>query len=250
MSNKVLIIDDEKVITDLTRKVLSSESYAVDVALDGQTGLEKLQTNAYGLVLCDIMMPDVDGFAVLDEIKRLGLAIPVIMITGYSTVETAMRSINADAFDFLPKPFTYDELVSYVRRGFRFGEMKSAKLPEISYPAGYYLLGHLSWVHKSAEGLITIGMTETYLHTIDHPSQIEFHQVDEYITQGKNCINIFTDDETPHALTAPLSGKIMEVNENLNENLSALCDDPYGDGWIYRIIPSSLDLDLKYLRQT
>ena len=108
----ILIIDDEQVILDAVSKIALSEGWEVDTVLNVKDGLNKLKINKYSLILSDIMMPETDGFQLLEELYAKQIDIPVIMITGYSTVENAVKSLYKGAIDFIPKPFTIDELVS------------------------------------------------------------------------------------------------------------------------------------------
>jgi DNA-binding NtrC family response regulator len=116
----ILIIDDEQVILDAVTKIALSEGWEVDAVLNVKDGLNKLKINKYSLILSDIMMPEMDGFQLLEELYVKQIDIPVIMITGYSTVENAVKSLYKGAIDFIPKPFTIDELVSTMYRGLEY----------------------------------------------------------------------------------------------------------------------------------
>ncbi len=114
---KILLIDDEQVILDAVSKIASLERWEVDTVLNVQDGLNKLSSNKYELILSDIMMPDKDGFQLLEALYSKQINIPVIMITGFSTVENAVKSLYNGAIDFIPKPFTYEEITSSICRG-------------------------------------------------------------------------------------------------------------------------------------
>jgi DNA-binding NtrC family response regulator len=114
---KILLIDDEQVVLDAVSKIASLERWEVDAVLNVQDGLNKLSSNKYELILSDIMMPDKDGFQLLEALYSMQINIPVIMITGYSTVENAVKSLYNGAIDFIPKPFTYEEITSSICRG-------------------------------------------------------------------------------------------------------------------------------------
>ena len=113
----ILVIDDEANICEGVKRALRPLSYTVDSAISGQAGLEKIQGGGYGLVLLDVMMPDTSGIDLIPAIHQCDPEIVCIIITGYATVELAIRAIKQGAYDFLTKPFSVDELTLAVNRG-------------------------------------------------------------------------------------------------------------------------------------
>ena len=114
---KILVIDDEDVIRMGCGEILNLQGYKVDLAENSVVGLEKIEKNEYDIVLTDIMMPEMDGMELLDEINRLDKDLVVIVITGYATIESAINAGRKGAFDYLPKPFKTDELLAKIERG-------------------------------------------------------------------------------------------------------------------------------------
>ncbi len=114
---RILVVDDEKVIHESCGRILREEGYEVEAALSGQEALQKLQKKRYDLVLSDIKMPGMDGVETLEKMKEEVPDITVVMFTGYSSVETARGSMKLGAFDYLPKPFTPEELLAVVKKG-------------------------------------------------------------------------------------------------------------------------------------
>lgn len=112
----ILVVDDERVIHESCGRILREEGYEVDAALNGREALQKLKERRYNLVLSDIKMPGIDGVETLELMKREFPDIMVVMFTGFSSVETARRSMKLGAFDYLPKPFTPGELLAVVQR--------------------------------------------------------------------------------------------------------------------------------------
>jgi len=113
---RVLIVDDEKAIRDGLRKVLEGEGYQTELSHNGYSAVEKLQTDEFELVVTDLKMPGMDGMEVLNAISILQPNVPVIFITGYSTVENAVEVMKIGAFDYLPKPFTPKQLIEKVNK--------------------------------------------------------------------------------------------------------------------------------------
>ncbi len=113
----ILVIDDEVGIREGCRRALTPLGYNVDVAPTGATGLRKLHEGAFDLVLLDLMMPGMSGIEALDHIHEIDPDIVVIIITGYATVEAAVKTIKKGAYDFISKPFTSDDLILVVNQG-------------------------------------------------------------------------------------------------------------------------------------
>lgn len=253
----ILVIDDEQVIVDSVEKLCASEGWEVEKVLDGKAGLQRLDQKAYRLIICDIMMPDIDGFMFLDEVKNRDLETPVIITTGYSTVENAVKSLNEGAVDFLSKPFTFDELISSIKRSFRLVEIlgdqnssqsaESEKVAFVPCPDHYKRLGYLSWASLEADGSVRIGITDLMLRTIDSISAIELFHKDDEIIQGNPFLYLTTDEQLQHTVLSPMTGRIIEENEEIKSDHSLIEKDPYFNGWVYRIIPSSLEYEMKHL---
>jgi len=114
---KILIIDDEEVVLDACAQILEGGHYEMATAVDGALGLRLIQEFRPDLVFVDLKMPGLSGFEVLEKIRDADPTIVAIVITGYATVNSAVDSMKKGAFDFLPKPFTPDELRLITRRG-------------------------------------------------------------------------------------------------------------------------------------
>ena len=115
--DRILIIDDEEVVLDSCLQVFGSMGYELATARDGTAGLELMKEFGPDLVLVDLMMPGISGFEVLEAMRRQDPTVVAIVITGYSTVGSAVEAMKKGAFDFLPKPFTPDELRVITARG-------------------------------------------------------------------------------------------------------------------------------------
>ncbi len=111
----ILIIDDEKSIRDALREILEYEGFEVHEASDGKEGLRLIGKTAFDLVLCDIKMPHMDGIEVLSKIQEAQNDIPVIMISGHGTIDTAVDAVKRGAYDFLSKPLDLNRVLVSVR---------------------------------------------------------------------------------------------------------------------------------------
>lgn len=113
----ILVVDDEIGMREGCRRALTPHGYHVKTAEHGVEGLRELRGGQYALILLDAMMPGMSGLELLEKIHQHDPNIICVMITGYATVDLAAQAMKQGAYDFLPKPFTSDELLAMVRRG-------------------------------------------------------------------------------------------------------------------------------------
>ena len=125
---RILVVDDEPIVCESCKRILGEEGYEVDIALSGQEAFEKMKRDTYDVVLTDLKMPGIDGMEVLRTLRKDYPETMVIMITGFSTVETAVEAMKLGAFDYIPKPFTPDEVSIVVKKAI---ERKSLLLENI-----------------------------------------------------------------------------------------------------------------------
>lgn len=114
MSN-ILIIDDEKAIRKTLSEILSYEGYKIDEAGDGEEGIKKVKEKEYDVILCDIKMPKIDGIEFLEKAKEVVPDIPIIMISGHGTIETAVEAVKKGAYDYISKPPDLNRLLITIR---------------------------------------------------------------------------------------------------------------------------------------
>ena len=113
---RILVIDDEIVICDACRLVLSEKGHAVDHCLTGTAGLLGIERGTYDVILLDMKLPDIDGTEILKTVRDKRSAPCVIVMTGYSTMSNALQAMKLGATDYLAKPFTDDELVGAIEK--------------------------------------------------------------------------------------------------------------------------------------
>jgi DNA-binding NtrC family response regulator len=113
---KALVIDDEQIVLDSVSQLLTDENYEVDVSLSGREGLDWAIERKYDVVLTDIRMPDIGGMKVLRDVKRVHPSLPVIIITGYASVRSAVQAMQLGAAQYIEKPFEPEELLEAVAR--------------------------------------------------------------------------------------------------------------------------------------
>jgi DNA-binding response OmpR family regulator len=123
---RLLIIEDELPMRTALADCLEAEGYRVLTASDGQAGLERALREKPDLVLLDIMMPRLDGYALCAELRRLSIPVPVLMLTAKGQIEDRVRGLDAGADDYLVKPFSTEELLARVRALLRRSRRQAA----------------------------------------------------------------------------------------------------------------------------
>ena len=114
-TGSILVVDDEEIMREILEAVLTREGYKVRLASSGEEGIELAKSASFDAAIVDVMMPSLDGIATLDELKKLDDELPVLMITAFASVETAISAMKRGAFDYITKPFKNDEVLVVVR---------------------------------------------------------------------------------------------------------------------------------------
>src|SRR5438552_8983213 len=125
---RVLLVEDEPAAAHVLAKGLREQTYAVDVAADGDTAIFQVGTTDYDAVILDVMLPVRDGFAVCRTIRDSGCAVPILMVTARDAVEARIEGLDCGADDYLVKPFDFGELLARLRALIRRG--RQPLLPE------------------------------------------------------------------------------------------------------------------------
>lgn len=107
---KILVVDDDEAIADLLKDLLSDNERSVKVCNDGLSAIERIQESAYDLIIVDLVMPKVGGLEILKYAKTVNPDVIVIIITGYASLETAIKAIKEGAYDYITKPWKLDEI--------------------------------------------------------------------------------------------------------------------------------------------
>jgi DNA-binding response OmpR family regulator len=249
---KILVVDDEINVCKSIRQAILAEIYEVDMALSGEEALGLDKEKKYDMVITDLMMPGISGVDLLTSLKDARPEVIVIMITGYPTIKTAVQSIKIGAFDYIPKPFTPDELRGLVSRAFK--EADSIKLPEEvrppSMPKGLFLMRGHTWLRREKENLVIIGAVYDLLRNIENITEIELMSENKNVFQGEACARITDIMGHIHRIWSPATGMISMVNKDVMQDLALLKNDPYGKGWLLKIEATDLEKDLQDLTST
>ncbi len=135
---RILIVEDEPGIANFLRDGLTEESFAVDIAANGNKGLELSSTNEYDLILLDWMIPGISGIEVCRQIRKSNSLVPIIFLTAKDTVTDTVFGLEAGANDYIKKPFEFEELLARIRVQLRTkeGEQTILKLGNITMNLG------------------------------------------------------------------------------------------------------------------
>ncbi len=248
----ILIVEDEPVIIEAAKKILLPEGFKVDEAYDAARALQNMRHTDYNLIISDLMLPNISGMDLLTSIKNDLPLIPVIIITGYATLENALKSFKFGAFDFIPKPFDIKELLGVVHRALNFYESrKNVRLNEFEYvrgtPVTCYALGNHSEVRLARDGSAILNVGTTFPNLMGKINDIEFPLIDAEILQGNWCAKIISSEDGVHRVWSPLSGRVVDVNLGLQQDVSLIDRDPLNQGWLVRIMPTNLENELENL---
>src|SRR3954463_8611561 len=118
---RILIVEDEERIASFLAKGLRAEGHLTTIAADGNSGLDHALSGDFDLMVLDIGLPDIDGFAVLDQLRSQGSQLPVIVLTARDSVTDTVSALEGGADDYMPKPFRFAELVARVPLRLRQG---------------------------------------------------------------------------------------------------------------------------------
>jgi len=256
---RILVIDDEEVVHLSLRRILGRHGHQVDTELDAARGLQRLVDASYELIITDLMMPGLDGIQLLQALRARGSSVPVLMITGYPTIRTAIQALRLGAVDYVAKPFTQKELMAPVRRALQRSadppdadESAPATAPDadgIEGPKTQLAVGDRcclpahAWAVYEQDGTLRIGIAATFLRQVGEIESLRLPSKDDLVEQGRVGIWIITPSGDEHGVYMPLSGVVVEVNA------VAQPDAVRADLWLVRLVPDNLDRELPVLVQ-
>jgi DNA-binding response OmpR family regulator len=113
---RVLVVDDDKAVCRSLKQTLASNGFDVDATTSPREAIELLRSNSYDIAIYDLVMPDIDGIELLRETKKINSALPVVMITAFATIDSAVEAMKRGASDYIEKPFSTREILTVVRR--------------------------------------------------------------------------------------------------------------------------------------
>jgi CheY-like chemotaxis protein len=262
---RILAVDDEAIILDSFRKILVVAGYSIDTVEKGNEALGLILKNDYDFVFTDLKMPEMDGLEVTKAVKHLRPDIDVIVITGYASIETAVETMKYGAMDYVQKPFTEDELITFfnkslIRRKDRIErQMKptvrlitpstkqSDSKHEFNVPAGIFVSQNHTWVNIEMNGTARVGIDDFARKIIGKIDQLEMPKPNKEVKKGDLLLAIKKDSHTIN-IASPLSGTITLVNTEHVEHPEWIASKPFELSWMCCLEPSNLSEELPSLK--
>lgn len=128
----ILLVEDDDLIAEVVKLGLEEAHYSVDVASDGNTGLEMARADSYSLLILDIMLPGIDGLTICQRIRAARNRVPILMLTARGSLHDRVHGLDIGADDYLPKPFEFEELLARVRALLRRDKVHRTRYVQIS----------------------------------------------------------------------------------------------------------------------
>jgi CheY-like chemotaxis protein/glycine cleavage system H lipoate-binding protein len=247
---RILAIDDEEIVHASLKKILTRAGHEIYSVYSAKEGLEQLDDSHFDLIIVDLMMPEMNGIQFLEALRAKPYQLPVLMVTGYPTITTAVQALRLGAVDYIAKPFTRKELLSPVQRALSLPEdERTVPLPhpdddtitkEQLLPGTVCTLPRHSWAKFEQDGTFLIGVEKSFLRICENIVSIAIPEEMDLIEQG--YVGIYLQNETgqEHGVAMPLSGQVSELNGEIVDNPSLLTTET----WLIRIIPSHLEDEL------
>jgi PAS domain S-box-containing protein len=238
----ILVVDDERGIREGCRRILTGEGFAVDVATNGKEGLEMVKAKIYDLMLVDLMMPGMGGLEMMEQVGQIDSEIIMIVITGFATIETAVDAMKRGAYDYIPKPFTPDQLLAFVNRGLekRRLSMQAKRLMEERDQKLLEVANERSKIHtivnSIADGILVINKEKQLV--LFNPAAIKMLALSRKLETGKNINDLILNEDLIHIIEEGFSSESSQytilseeielpppINKTLMVNVSKVRDE-------------------------
>jgi DNA-binding response OmpR family regulator len=232
---RLLVVDDEEVICEGCRRIFTRQGFEVEKCSDANQGLSLAKQNNYSAILLDIKMPNMDGIAFLEALRKQKADVPVVLMTGYPSIPNAASAIRLGASDYVTKPFTPEEITQAVHRLLQHDAVPSDRKPsatvESAAPSEPFRFWRNAWFQLGDQRATRVGAVLTEATSTKIKS---FHlpRIGEVVYQGLPLAAVTVAGKPQQFVPAPLSGVVVAVNETLKANPALLMSDPCGRGWI------------------
>jgi CheY-like chemotaxis protein/glycine cleavage system H lipoate-binding protein len=249
----VMVVDDEEIVCTSCSRILSQEGYQVETCTSPQEGLKMVEAGGYSAVLLDLKMRDMDGLDFLGQLRKKNSDVPVIIITGYPTQDTANEANRLGISGYIPKPFTPSEILETVKRA------ATKAQPSVEASPATAAKPAQSWQTTGARMYF---MGETYFRIGDDstarvgavlprstdgaPRTVELPKVGDMVYRGLPLAAL--QGETKRLIASPVTGTVVEVNSEIATSPEKLLHGPCADSWIVRIQPTQISEELPMAR--
>lgn len=248
----ILVVDDEQIVLDSIKKLVRKENYEVFGALSVGAGQNMIAQNQIDIILTDLMMPEIDGLEFMGIVKKSHPKIPMIMITGYATINTALQATQLGAFDYIAKPFSKKELLGVLKRASDLvlgieDESNGDENGDSPRREGIKTVGDHSWMMMEEDGIVLLGVEGSFIQSLGKVQTIYLPEKGDHLRQGGSYLQIFSTDMRSHSILSPISGEVVDVNQKVISDPVSALQDPYGEGWLIRVKPSRFQQEREVL---
>lgn len=259
IDKSLLIIDDEKRMTDSLRDLLAAQNYKVDTANSGAAGIEALNNKAYPVVVTDLRMQGIDGLTVIRHIHENRPKTLIVVITGYASTESAIEALHYHAFDYLRKPFEFDQFKSVIERAFHrleVDQLREDTAAMITHDIKVPLTSILgfAWILYDKEKQAFHPRGVEFAETIRANAQKILALIDNYLTTCKidadNLVLTPTRivlrsmvDDLLNTISVEAARQGFTIEAQVDEGIEAAFLD---ESYIYRAIGNLLQNAIKY----
>ena len=274
---KLLVVDDEPIVGQSCKRIFNQAGYQVEACTDSREGLNRvLEQDNYSLILVDMKMPGMDGLEFITELRKTHPDLPVMIITGYASVPSATAAMRLGASDYLPKPFTPEEIIKAVERIFEEDDEPVVKNetasihPAIDEQTALSLFAstpqpedyqpHESEFHFHDEAWLQLESVDdtsqgatvrvgSLISGLEKGGNIKalLPQKDDKVFRGLPLASFTLPNGVSYSVPSPVTGIIQEINPDLVNNPQLAVDDPCGEGWIASVLPDNLTEELQSL---
>ena len=251
---RLLVVDDEEAICEGCRRIFSRQGYEVVKSSNPQEGLARATSDEYSAILLDIKMPEMSGLEFLSRLRTAQRQTPVILMTGFPSIPTAVTAIGLGAAGYVTKPFTPEEITRAVHRYVPLnkdsrpaeGDVAVAQVDEreAGEDAATLQFWHEAWLHRTGEAVYRVGAVLPIARSMGG-IELRLPSIGEVVYQGLPLAQVRTKDGTVRTIPAPITGVVEVVNEQLARQPELLLSDPCGAGWIAEVCATREDDDLK-----
>ncbi|MBF0105928.1 MAG: response regulator [Deltaproteobacteria bacterium] len=276
-NNKLLVIDDEQIVCDCCDRVLTPMGYHLDVCTNPVDALRRTNQNRYDAVLLDMKMEEMSGLDFLKAFRKHNADTPVIVITGYPTVENVVSAMRLGIADYIQKPFKPSELLKGVKRAMSSQNTATIlddepnvetpptthdailhttpldTLPEIEHEGllikkhNIFFYNH-AWLMDPEEDYVFTG-TLLPGNIQDNLLRITLPAAGDFVSRGQIMASVFHHPEGNFKIQSPISGKIMYVNNDIIRNPDWLWEEPFSKGWLAVIDPFFKQMDINVCKE-
>jgi DNA-binding response OmpR family regulator len=243
----LLVVDDEQVYCDGCERIFSRQGFRVEGSNDATEALSLATNNDYSAIILDVKMPNMDGIRFLEHLRAAKPDTPVILMTGYPSIQNAASAIRLGASDYVTKPFTPEQITSAVRGLVRMDssadkatvvEDKPSEIAADAKPECLLFHGR-AWARLGDRTAVRVG------GIIPRPEgtrvELQLPRVGDIVHQGLPLFAVRGSDGAVTTVPAPVTGMVLDVNSDLETNPEVLWEHPSGLGWVAKIAPTRLE---------